>query len=53
MTMFSSLATDRQTDGQIDRQIQGHSIYRASIASRGKSISDSHTVKPEAKYFVL
>ena len=31
--------TDRQTDRHKHRRTQGHSIYRASIASRGKNVS--------------
>ena len=42
---FSRTPTcDRQTDGRTDGQTQGHGIYRACIASRGKKLSQQNVV---------
>ena len=36
--------TNRRTDEQTDGQTQGHSIYRACIASRGKNTISNYTL---------
>ena len=42
---FDKTATcDRQTDIQTDGRTQEHSIYRASIASRGKNLTDATNI---------